>query len=110
MKKTRVQQYFFMFTAMYHVVVFMAYFYMKNGQYVICVTLILFMQHQSRYTKKESVLLETIISEFHNKYYIPEIIKLSIHLPHVCIIGTHHCGKERHEILKHLIKQHDVLC
>ena len=39
--KKRVQQYIFMFTEMYNVVMFMAYAHMKNKQYVICVTLIL---------------------------------------------------------------------
>ena len=31
-------------------------------------------------------------------------------LPHVRIIGTHHCGKERFAVFKCWIKQHDVLC
>ena len=62
------------------------------------------------YTLKELVLLETLISEFHEKYYITEIQKLTFHLPHVLIIGTHHCGKEHREEFKCRIKQHDILC
>ena len=41
MQQTRIQQYAFMFTAMYHVVLFMAYSHMNNKQRVICVPLIL---------------------------------------------------------------------
>ena len=52
------------------------------------------------YTQKEIVLLENLISEFHNKYYIPEIQKLAFHLPHVHIPGMHHCGKEIREAFK----------
>ena len=50
--------------------------------------------HGKVYTCKDLVLLETLMSEFNNKYYITEIQKLAFHLPHVSIIGTHHCGKE----------------
>ena len=46
------------------------------------------------YTRKELVLLENLIPEFHNKYYIPEIKSLVFNLPHVSILGTYHCGKE----------------
>ena len=52
------------------------------------------------YTRKEIVLLETSISEYHNKHYFPEIQKLAFHFPHVSIIGTHCCGKEHHEAFK----------
>ena len=41
MQQTCVKQYLFMFIAMYHVVLFMAYAHMKNKQYVIGVPLIL---------------------------------------------------------------------
>ena len=57
-------------------------------------------------TQKELVLLETLISEFHHKYYIPEIQKLSFHFPDLRIHGTLHCGKELHESFKLRIKQH----
>ena len=45
------------------------------------------------YTQKELVLLETLISEFHSKYYIPEIKNLAFHLPPVGILRMNHCGK-----------------
>ena len=45
------------------------------------------------YTWKELVLIETLISEFHEKYYTPEIQKPEFHLPHVHITGTHNYSK-----------------
>ena len=62
------------------------------------------------YTRKEFILLETLISEFHSKYYIPAIQKLAFHFPHVHIIGTHHRGKEHHESFRRSRKHHDALC
>ena len=56
------------------------------------------------YAWKELVLLETLISEFHSKYYIPKNQKLAFNFPHVHILGTHHCGKKRREAFKRLIK------
>ena len=41
MQQTRLQQYVFMFTAMYHVLLLMKYPPMNIEQYVICVSLIL---------------------------------------------------------------------
>ena len=43
MQQTCVQKYVFVFTKMYHVVLFMAYTHMKNEKYVLHVTLILVM-------------------------------------------------------------------
>ena len=43
------------------------------------------------YTRKELVMMETTISDFHTSYYIPAIQKLAFHLPHVRIHGTNHC-------------------
>ena len=62
------------------------------------------------YTQKEILILENLISEFHDKYYTPAIQKLGFHFPHVIILGTHNCSKERRETLKRMIKQHDILC
>ena len=44
------------------------------------------------------------------KNNIPAIQKLAFHLPHVIILGTHHCGKERREEFKRLGSSNDVLC
>ena len=62
------------------------------------------------YTRKDLVLLETSISQFPEKYYTPETQKLAFHFPHVRILGTHHCGKERHKAFKFWSKEHDILC
>ena len=43
-------------------------------------------------------------------FYIPEIQKLYFHLPHVRIIGTHHCGNTRREAFKRHILFQYVLC
>ena len=32
------------------------------------------------------------------KIYFPDIKNLSFHLKHLCIFGTHNCGKERHDV------------
>ena len=40
-KQTRFQPYVFMFTEMYHIVLFMEYTHTNNEQYVLCVPLIL---------------------------------------------------------------------
>ena len=45
------------------------------------------------YTRKEIVMTETTIFEFHNRYYIIAIQKLAFDLPHVRILGTNHCGE-----------------
>ena len=55
------------------------------------------------------MLLETPITEFNEQLYIIAIKKLEFHLTHVRILGTHHCGKEFHDVLKCRGNLHDVL-
>ena len=62
------------------------------------------------YILKVLVLLETSITEFHEIFCILEIQKMAFHLPHVRILGTHHCGKERREAFKHHGNSYVVLC
>ena len=45
------------------------------------------------YTRKEPIMTETTISDFHTSFYIPAIKKLAFQLPHVPILGTNHCGE-----------------
>ena len=45
------------------------------------------------YTRKELVMMETTIYDFHTSFYIPAIQKLAFRLPHVRILGTNHCGE-----------------
>ena len=52
------------------------------------------------YTRKELVMMDTTISNFHTSFYIPAIQKLAFHLPHVRILGTNHCGELRRTAFK----------
>ena len=45
------------------------------------------------YTRKELVMVETTIYDFHTSFYIPVIQRLSFTVPYVRILGTHHCGE-----------------
>ena len=44
------------------------------------------------YSRKELVMIETKIYNFHTSFYIPDIPKSAFHIPHVQIMGTNHCG------------------
>ena len=52
------------------------------------------------YTRKELVMAETTISDFHKSLYILAIQNLAFHLPHVHILGTNHCGEMRRTAFK----------
>ena len=52
------------------------------------------------YTRKDLVMTETSIYDFHTSFYIPSIQDLEYHVSHVCIIGTHHCGNTHCEVFK----------
>ena len=45
------------------------------------------------YTRKELVMMEIAISNFHTSFYIPEIQKLVFHITNEQILGTSQCGK-----------------
>ena len=62
------------------------------------------------YTRKELVMMETTISDFHTGFYIPAIQKLAFHLPHVRILRTNHCGELRQTAFKRRELIQDVLC
>ena len=61
------------------------------------------------YTRKEIFIMEISISYFHTSLYTPEIQRLVFHLPHVRILGTHHCGNTRREAFKYPCSFQDVL-
>ena len=63
---------------------------------------------QRNYTQKELVIVETYITELHEKFYIPATKKLAFNLPHVRILGTHHCGKDICEEFNHWEELNDV--
>ena len=62
------------------------------------------------YTRKELVMTETTISDFHTSLYIPVIKKLAFHLLDVRILGTNHCGEMRRTAFKRRELFQDVLC
>ena len=62
------------------------------------------------YIRKELLIMETTISGFHTRYYIPDIQKLDFHLPHLRILGTNHCGEIRCTAFKRRELFQDVLC
>ena len=55
-------------------------------------------------------MMETKISDFHTRCYIPSIQKLAFHLSHVQILGTNHCGEMRLTAFKRRELFQDVLC
>ena len=67
-------------------------------------------KYTKTYTRKELVMMETTISNFHTSLYIPAIQKLAFHLPHVRILGTNHCGELRRTAFKRRELFQDVLC
>ena len=54
------------------------------------------------------MLLETSITEFHEKFYIPAIPKLAFNFPRVIILGTHHFGKKIREEFKRRGSLHNI--
>ena len=62
------------------------------------------------YTRKELVMTETKISDFHTSFYIPAIQKLAFHLPDVRILGKNHFGEMRRTAFKRREFFQDVLC
>ena len=53
------------------------------------------MKSQLKSYKKRDGFDENNIKERHGDHYVPVIIKLYFHLPHVTILETNHCGKTR---------------
>ena len=61
------------------------------------------------YTRKESVMMKTKISDFHISLYISYILRLAFHLSHVCILGINHCGELQNTAFKSRKLFQDVL-
>ena len=65
------------------------------------------------YTRKELVMTETTISDFHSSFYMPAIQDLDFHLPHMCILVTNHCvdtlctAFKRRELFQDIIFRRD---
>ena len=62
------------------------------------------------YIRKQLVMMETIISNFHTRLYTPAIQKLAFHLPHVRILGTNHCGEMRRTDFKQCELFQYIIC
>ena len=62
------------------------------------------------YTRKELVMMETTISNFHTSFHISSIQKLAFHLPHVRILRTNRYVKMRRTAFKRREPFKYVLC
>ena len=62
------------------------------------------------YTRRELVMMEKTIYDFHTSFYIPAIQKLAFHLPHVRILGANNCGEMQRTAFKRREFFQDVLC
>ena len=82
----------------------------ENKQFQLCGSYIDAIFTTQMYTRKELVRMESSIVDFHWDLYIPAIQKLALNLPHIHIIGTHHCGNTRWEELKCHSAFQNVLC
>ena len=61
------------------------------------------------YTRKELIMTETEIYDFHTSLYIPSIQSLDFNLPHMLIICTNHCGELQHKFFKRRELFQDIL-
>ena len=61
-------------------------------------------------TRKELVMMETTISNFHTSFFILAIQKLVFNIPHVQILGTNHCGDPHWTAFKCRESFQDVIC
>ena len=65
---------------------------------------------EKTYTRKELVMMETSIVDFHQQFHIPAIQTFVLHLLDVHTIGTHHCGNLLLNSLNRRSVYHNVLC
>ena len=72
----------------------------EKKQFQLCEAYAYSIVTEKLYTIKYIFMMESSIVDFHQDLYIPAIQKLAFHLPHVHIIGTHHCGNMRREAFK----------
>ena len=62
------------------------------------------------YARKELVMMETKIYDFHTSFYISAVQNLDFRLPHVRILGTNHCVEMRRTAFKRRELFQDVMC
>ena len=75
-------------------------FFNEKKQFQFCETYTDSIFTAKLYTIKELVMMDSSILDFHQYLYIPEIKIIAFHLPHVRMIVTHNCGKNRQEAFK----------
>ena len=52
------------------------------------------------YTRKELVMMETTIPNFHTSFNIPSVYRLEFYLQHIQILGTNNCCDSRRTSFK----------
>ena len=62
------------------------------------------------YTRRELVMMEKTISNFHTSFYIPAIQKLAFKISHVKKLSTNRCGDSLRNSFKPRESFKDVLC
>ena len=62
------------------------------------------------YTRKELVMTETTIYNFHTSFYIPEIQKLAFHILRIQILSKNYCGDSCQNAFKRRKSFQDVIC
>ena len=62
------------------------------------------------YTRKELIMTEATIYEFHTSFYIPAIQKLAFNLPNVRILVKNHCDEMRRTAFKLCELFQDIIC
>ena len=100
----------FTFITSLHIVLPMLEFHWKKKSCYMCKQESSSDKSTKIYTRKELVLMETTISDFHTRFYIPSIQQLAFQPPHLCIIGTNHCGKIQRTSFKRRELFQDSLC
>ena len=89
-----------MYTKWCHAVQFIGYSHLKQ-QHTCCVMLQQNLQQlKNIYTRKDIVMTEIPVTEFHTSLYIIAIRKLSFHVLYVLIIGTHQINNTHWESFK----------
>ena len=63
-----------------------------GGIFVLCFAMPKTAPSATIYTSKDLVMMDKYIADFCAIFYIPLIHKLAFYIPHVRILGDHHCG------------------
>ena len=86
------------------------YTFNENKQYRLCETTTNLIVNKKLYARKNIVIMDTSILEFHQNVYIPAIQKLSLHLTYVHFLGTNYCRNSHQETSNSRAVYRNVLC